>query len=42
MVTGATVAQNFDRLYFLEQAARIVNKALASDRPRPTGQALGP
>ena len=33
MVTGGTVAQAFYRLYFLEQAARIVNKALALGRP---------
>lgn len=33
MVVGGTVAVTFYRLYFLEQAARVVNKALALNRP---------
>ena len=33
MVTGANVAVTFWRLYYLEQAARVVNKAYALNRP---------
>ena len=33
IVTANSVSRAFDRLYFLEQAARIANKALAMGRP---------
>lgn len=36
IVTGTTVHEAFYRLYFLEQSARIVNKALAIGRPLHT------
>ena len=36
IVVGATVAETFYRLYYLEQAARIANKALALGRPLST------